>query len=66
MADTKITIAATLAFGEMFYTPYLQSMLWPQRAIYQRNARAQFHRAPIARSTAAPPHGLHGGRRLLH
>ncbi len=31
MADTKITIA-TLAFGEMFYTPYLQSMLWPQRA----------------------------------
>ena len=36
MADIKITVA-TPAFGEMFYTPYVQSLLRLQRAIYQRN-----------------------------
>ena len=36
MADIRITVA-TPAFGEMFYTPYVQSLLRLQRAIYQRN-----------------------------
>ena len=36
MADIKITVA-TPAFGEMFYTPYVQSLLRLQRAVYQRN-----------------------------
>ena len=36
MADIKITVA-TPAFGEMFFTPYVQSLLRLQRAVYQRN-----------------------------
>ena len=35
MAEIKITVA-TPAFGEMFYTPYVQSMLRLQRAVTQR------------------------------
>jgi len=35
MADTKITVA-TPAFGEMFYTPYVQSLLRLQRMAEQR------------------------------
>src|SRR5262245_34253207 len=35
MAVIKLTVA-TPAFGEMFYTPYVQSMLRLQRAVYQR------------------------------
>ena len=36
MADIKLTVA-TPAFGEMFYTPYVQSLLRLQRALNQRN-----------------------------
>jgi len=36
MAAIKISVA-TPAFGEMFYTPYVQSMLRLQRAIHQRS-----------------------------
>ena len=36
MADIKITVA-TPAHGEMFYTPYVQSLLRLQRAALQRN-----------------------------
>lgn len=35
MADIRITVA-TPAFGEMFYTPYVQSLLRLQRAAFQR------------------------------
>ena len=35
MADIRITVA-TPAFGEMFYTPYVQSLLQLQRAVNKR------------------------------
>ena len=36
MADVELTVASP-AFGEIFYTPYLQSMLRLQRTVCQRN-----------------------------
>src|SRR5262245_51620473 len=36
MADIKLAVA-TPAFGEMFYTPYVQSLLRLQRALERRN-----------------------------
>jgi hypothetical protein len=35
MADIKISVA-TPAFGEMFYAPYVQSLLRLQRAVNKR------------------------------
>ncbi len=36
MPDIKVTVA-TPAFGEIFYTPYVQSLLRLQRALHRRN-----------------------------
>ena len=36
MADIKISVA-TPAFGEIFYTPYVQSLVQLQRAVFDRN-----------------------------
>jgi hypothetical protein len=40
MADLKITVA-TPAFGEMFYTPYVQSLLRLQNALHKRGGTMQ-------------------------